>query len=143
LAKYEKLANEVVATEELLAEWLFDKRTAEVIFAVVDKQEIGFALFFPNFSTFLGRAGMYLEDLYIMPEYRNRGVGKAMLRELARIAVERGYGRFEWWCLDWNKSTIDFYLYLGAEAMDEWTTYRISGDALNKLANGRKVSLDE
>lgn len=129
LARYEKLENEVIATEELIEEWLFDKEKAEVIFAVVDHKKIGFALFFHNFSTFLGRAGLYLEDLYIMPEYRGHGYGKAMIKELARIAVERGCGRLEWWCLDWNQSSIDFYLSLGAKAMDEWTVYRITGES--------------
>ena len=137
LAKYEKLENEVVATEELLEKWLFENKKAEVIFAVSDGTEIGFALFFHNFSTFLGRAGIYLEDLYVMPEYRGCGYGKAILKELARIAVERGCGRLEWWCLDWNKPSIDFYLSLGAEAMDGWTVYRITGETLNKLAGGQ------
>lgn len=134
LARYEKLENEVIATEELIEEWLFDKEKVEVIFAVVDHKKIGFALFFHNFSTFLGRAGLYLEDLYIMPEYRGHGYGKAMIKELARIAVERGCGRLEWWCLDWNQSSIDFYLSLGAKAMDEWTVYRITGESLRKLS---------
>ncbi|OUQ29660.1 GNAT family N-acetyltransferase [Massilimicrobiota sp. An134] len=134
LARYEKLENEVIATEELIEEWLFDKEKAEVIFAVVDHKKIGFALFFHNFSTFLGRADLYLEDLYIMPEYRGHGYGKAMIKELARIAVERGCGRLEWWCLDWNQSSIDFYLSLGAKAMDEWTVYRITGESLRKLS---------
>ncbi|NJE44080.1 GNAT family N-acetyltransferase [Massilimicrobiota sp. SW1139] len=134
LARYEKLENEVIATEELIEEWLFDKEKAEVIFAVVDHKKIGFALFFHNFSTFLGRAGLYLEDLYIMPEYRGHGYGKAMIKELARIAVTRGCGRLEWWCLDWNQPSIDFYLSLGAKAMDEWTVYRITGESLRKLS---------
>ena len=137
LAEYERMENDVVATEEMLEEWLFKKRTAEVIFAVVDNQEVGFALFFPNFSTFLGRAGLYLEDLFVLPEYRNRGIGKELPRELARIAVQRGYGRFEWWCLDWNKPSIEFYRSLGAEPMSEWTVYRIAGSTLTELANGR------
>ena len=134
LASYEKMLDEVVATEELLQEWLFEKKKAEVIFAVEDGNEIGFALFFHNFSTFLGRAGIYLEDLYIKPEYRGKGCGKAVLKELARIAVERGCGRLEWWCLDWNRPSIDFYLSLGAEPMSDWTVYRIAGDTLEKLA---------
>lgn len=134
LARYEKLENEVIATEELIEEWLFDKEKAEVIFAVVDHKKIGFALFFHNFSIFLGRAGLYLEDLYIMPEYRGHGYGKAMIKELARIAVTRGCGRLEWWCLDWNQPSIDFYLSLGAKAMDEWTVYRITGESLRKLS---------
>ena len=134
LATYEKLENEVIATEDLLEEWLFEKKSAEVIFAVVDDKEIGFALFFHNFSTFLGRAGLYLEDLYIMPEYRGCGYGKAFLQKLAQTAVQRGCGRLEWWCLDWNKSSIDFYLSLGAEVMSEWTVYRIAGDTLKDMA---------
>lgn len=134
LASYEKLEDEVIATEELLEEWIFDKQKAEVIFALKDGREVGFALFFHNFSTFLGRAGIYLEDLYILPEYRGQGYGSALLRKLAQIAVERGCGRLEWWCLDWNKSSIDFYLSLGAEPMSEWTTYRVAGDRLKKLA---------
>lgn len=134
LAAYEKMADEVVATEELLKEWIFDKKKAEVIFALEDGKEIGFALFFHNFSTFLGRAGIYLEDLYVMPECRGKGYGKRLLKELARIAVERGCGRLEWWCLDWNQPSIDFYLSLGAEPMKDWTVYRIAGDTLRTLA---------
>ncbi len=134
LAKYEKLENEVVATEDLLREWIFKNKKAEVIFPIVDDKEIGFALFFHNFSTFLGRAGIYLEDLYILPEYRGLGYGKALLKKLASIACERGCGRLEWWCLDWNKSSIDFYLSLGAEPMNDWTVYRISGETLNNMA---------
>jgi len=134
LAEYEKMLDEVVATEEILKEWIFEKKKAEVVFAVHDEKEIGFALFFHNFSTFLGRAGLYLEDLYIMPEYRGRGFGKKTLSYLASLAVERGCGRFEWWCLDWNKPSIDFYLKNGAVAMDEWTVYRVTGENLNKLA---------
>lgn len=134
LARYEKLEEEVVATEEILEEWLFDKEKAEVIFAVVEGKEVGFALFFHNFSTFLGRAGIYLEDLYVEPAHRGQGIGTALFRELARIAVARGCGRLEWWCLDWNTPSIDFYRSLGAEAMDDWTVYRISGETLGKLA---------
>ena len=134
LASYEKMSDEVVATPELLREWIFEKKKAEVIFACVDGREIGFALFFHNFSTFLGRAGLYLEDLFVLPEYRGRGYGKAILKELARIAVERGCGRLEWACLDWNRPSIDFYLSLGAVPMEEWTTYRVTGETLQKLA---------
>ncbi len=134
LADYEKLEHEVVATEETLEEWLFDKEKAEVLFAVVDGKEVGFALFFHNFSTFLGRAGIYLEDLYVEPAFRGQGIGKGLIKQLARIAVERGCGRLEWWCLDWNQSSIDFYRSLGAEAMDEWTVYRIAGETLTQLA---------
>ena len=137
LADYEKMLDEVVATPELLEKWIFDERKAEVIFALEGDREVGFALFFHNFSTFLGRAGIYLEDLYVRPECRGKGYGKALLKELARIAVERGCGRLEWWCLDWNKPSIDFYLSLGAEPMKDWTVYRIAGETLTKLAGGR------
>lgn len=134
LAEYEKMLHEVIATEELLKEWIFEKKKAEVIFAVKDGHEVGFALFFHNFSTFLGRSGIYLEDLFVKSEYRGLGYGKALLRQLARIAVERGCGRLEWWCLDWNKPSIDFYLSLGATPMDDWTVYRMTGEALHDLA---------
>ena len=133
LAVYEKMEHEVVATEALLREWIFEKGKAEVIFAMEGETEVGFALFFHNFSTFLGRAGIYLEDLYVLPAYRGRGYGKGLLTELARIAVARGCGRLEWWCLDWNRPSIDFYKSLGAEPMDEWTTYRISGETLRQM----------
>lgn len=134
LADYENMLNEVVADEETLETWIFDKQKAEVIFAVENEKEVGFALFFHNFSTFLGRAGLYLEDLYVRPEFRGKGYGKAILKKLAAIAVERGCGRLEWWCLDWNKPSIDFYLSLGAEPMSDWTVYRIAGDTLKHLA---------
>jgi len=134
LAEYEKLLDEVVATEEILKEWIFDKKKAEVIFVLEDEVEAGFALFFHNFSTFLGRSGIYLEDLYVRPQYRGKGYGKALLKKLAQTAVERGCGRLEWWCLDWNKPSIDFYLSLGAQPMEDWTVYRIAGDTLAELA---------
>ena len=134
LADYEKMLDEVAADEETLEKWIFDKQKAEVIFALEDGREVGFALFFHNFSTFLGRAGIYLEDLYVRPECRGKGYGKAILKRLAAIAVERGCGRLEWWCLDWNKPSIDFYLSLGAEPMSDWTVYRIAGDTLKKMA---------
>ena len=134
LAEYEHMLDEVVTTEELLTEWIFQKEKAEVIFVLEDGKEVGFALFFHNFSTFLGRAGIYLEDLYVKPEYRHKGYGKGLLKKLAQIAVERGCGRLEWWCLDWNQPSIDFYLSLGAEPMEDWTVYRIAGDTLHKLA---------
>ena len=133
LAKYEKMLDDVVATEELLDEWIFDKKKAEVLFAVVDGKEVGFALFFHNFSTFLGRAGIYLEDLYILPEFRNHGYGKALLKKLAEITIERGCGRLEWCCLDWNRPSIDFYLSLGSTPLSEWTTYRLTGENLLKI----------
>ena len=134
LADYEKMLDEIVADEATLETWIFDKQKAEVIFALEDGKEVGFALFFHNFSTFLGRAGIYLEDLYVRPEFRGKGYGKAILKKLASIAVERGYERLEWWCLEWNKPSIDFYLSLGAEPMSDWTVYRIAGDTLTKLA---------
>lgn len=134
LAKYEKMEEEVTATASLLEEWIFDRQIAEVLFAVIEEKEIGFALFFYNFSTFLGKGGIHLEDLYILPEFRGSGYGKSMLKELARIAVERGCGRLEWSCLDWNQPSIDFYLSLGAEPMKGWTGYRVAGDILRKLA---------
>ena len=133
LAEYEHMSNEVVSDEKILEEWIFDKQKAEVIFALADNREVGFALFFHNFSTFLGKAGIYLEDLYVQPEYRGKGYGKAILKKLASIAVERGCGRLEWSCLDWNKPSIDFYLSLGAEPMTDWTVYRIAGDGLSEL----------
>ena len=134
LAEYEKMQDQVVATEELLREWIFEKKIAEVIFALEDGKEVGFALFFHNFSTFLGRGGIHLEDLYVKPEFRGRGHGKGLLKELARIAQQRGCGRLEWCCLDWNQPSIDFYLSLGAVPMDEWTIYRVSGQTLKNLA---------
>jgi len=134
LADYEKMLGDVVATPELLKEWIFEKKKAEVIFAVCDGKEIGFAQFFHNFSTFLGRAGIYLEDLFVLPEYRGNGYGRALLKKLAEIAVERDCGRLEWSCLDWNKPSIDFYLSLGATPMDEWTVYRMAGEKLTEFA---------
>jgi len=134
LAAYENLSGEVVATEALLREWLFEKRAAEVLFALAGGKEAGFALFFHNFSTFLGRAGLYLVDLYVRPEYRGRGIGRGLMKKLAQIALERGCGRLEWSCLDWNRPSIDFYLALGARPMSEWTVYRLAGDTLRRLA---------
>ncbi len=134
LAEYEKMSDEVVATEELLNEWIFQKQKAEVIFAIEDGKEVGFALFFHNFSTFLGKAGIYLEDLFVLSEYRGRGHGKALLSRLAEIACERGCGRLEWSCLDWNKPSIDFYLSLGASPMEDWTVYRVTGEKLIQLS---------
>ena len=130
LALYENLSSEVVANEETLKEWIFKKGKAEVIFALEKGLEVGFALFFHNFSTFLGRAGIYLEDLFVKPDYRKRGHGKALIKELCRIAVERGCGRLELSCLDWNKPSIDFYLSLGATKMEDWTVYRFAGKNL-------------
>ena len=134
LAEYERMADQVIATETLLQEWVFEKKKAEVLFACEDGREVGFALFFHNFSTFLGRAGIYLEDLFVLPEHQGKGFGKAILQQLAKIAVERDCGRLEWACLDWNRPSIDFYLSLGAVPMDDWTTYRLTGATLQKLA---------
>ncbi len=134
LADYEKMLDQVVATEETLREWLFVQKRAEVFFALAEGKEVGFALFFYNFSTFLGRGGLYLEDLYVKPEYRKNGVGKAILKKLAQTAVERGCGRVEWWCLNWNRPSIEFYRSLGAEPMKEWTVYRLTGEALRNLS---------
>ena len=130
LAAYEKLEDQVVATEVLLREWIFEKKKAEVLLAEADGKAVGFALFFHNFSTFLGRAGIYLEDLYVPQEQRGKGYGKALLRRLAQITVERGCGRLEWSCLDWNRPSIDFYLSLGARPMADWTVYRMAGETL-------------
>lgn len=134
LAEYEHLEKEVVATEALLEEWLFDKQKAEVMIAQQGMTPVGFALYFHNFSTFLGRAGIYLEDLFILKEYRGRGYGKALLRRLAQIALERGCGRLEWSCLDWNQPSIDFYRSLGAVPMSDWTVYRLTGETLDQMA---------
>lgn len=134
LALYENMLDAVVATNDLLEKQLFDEKRGEVIFAIENGKEVGFALFFHNFSTFLGRAGLYLEDLFVKPEFRKRGHGKALLKELAKIAVSRGCGRLELSCLDWNTPSIDFYLSLGAKKMDEWTIYRFSGENLENLA---------
>lgn len=136
LAEYEKMSEQVVATEELLSEWIFKKNKAEVIFALEEGKEVGFALFFHNFSTFLGRAGIYLEDLFVLPQHRGKGYGKGLLTRLAKIAVERGCGRLEWSCLDWNTPSIEFYRSLGAEPMEEWTIYRVAGKTLTDLAKG-------
>jgi GNAT superfamily N-acetyltransferase len=136
LAEYEQLAHECIATEELLRSSLFGATpSAEVVLAFLDDRAAGFALFFHNYSTFLARRGLYLEDLFVFPEFRGRGVGKALLRHLARLAVERGCGRFEWAVLDWNDSAIEFYESLGARPMSDWITYRLTGEALTKLAS--------
>ena len=135
LAIYEKMQDEVVVTPELINKWLFQEKIAEVLFVMEQDKEVGFALFFYNYSTFVGRAGIYLEDLYVLPEYRHKGYGKALIKKLASICIEKECGRFEWCCLNWNKPSIDFYLSLGAKPMDEWTTYRLDLDAISKLVN--------
>ena len=134
LAEYEKLSHEVVATEDILRETLFgDKTHAEVIIGYLNSLPVSFALFFHNFSTFLGRPGIYLEDLFVKPEARGKGIGLKMLKYLSRLAKERKCGRLEWWVLDWNGAAIAFYKKLGAKAMDEWTVYRMTGEALENL----------
>jgi ribosomal protein S18 acetylase RimI-like enzyme len=135
LAEYEKLAHAVIASEATLRDSLFVKRAAEVVIAYVDREPAGFAVFFQTFSTFLGVPGMYLEDLFVDPRFRRRGIGKALLAHLAAQAVERGYGRIEWSVLDWNALAIGFYRKIGARPMDEWTVYRLTGDALRRLAS--------
>ncbi len=135
LAEYEHLAHEVVATPELLREWIFEKQKAEVLFALEEGREVGFALFFHNFSTFLGRAGVYLEDLFVLPEHRGKGYGKGLLKRLAAIAQERGCGRLEWACLDWNTPSIEFYTKrMEAVPMEDWTIYRLTGETLKQAA---------
>lgn len=134
LAEYEHMSDDVVANEELLKKWIFHEKKAEVIFALEGEKEVGFALFFHNFSTFLGRAGLYLEDLFVLPEYRGKGYGKGLLKKLAKIALERECGRLEWCCLDWNRPSIDFYLSLNARPMEDWTIYRLEGETLTAMA---------
>jgi len=136
LADFEKLLDQVVADESTLASQLFgERRVAEVVIAELENQPVGFALFFHNFSTFLGRAGLYLEDLYVRPEARGRGIGRMLMSHLASIAIERGCGRFEWWVLDWNTRAIQFYRTLGAIPMEDWTVQRVTGEALRRLAS--------
>ncbi|HEY5619082.1 MAG TPA: GNAT family N-acetyltransferase [Vicinamibacterales bacterium] len=134
LAEYERLAHEVVATETSVRESLFGPSpSAEAVIARMSNEPAGFAVWFHSYSTFLSRPGLYLEDLFVLPEWRGRGIGRALLRHLARIAVSRGFGRLEWAVLDWNESAIRFYRSLGARPMDDWTVYRLTGDALTRL----------
>jgi GNAT superfamily N-acetyltransferase len=141
LAEYERLSSEVVLKEEDLRKHLFgNRRYAEVLIAEEDGRPVGFALFMHNYSTFLARPGIYLEDLFVRPAHRGKGHGKALLQALARIAVDRGCGRFEWAVLDWNTPSIEFYRSLGATAMHDWTVFRVAGDALRKLAGSRERS---
>ena len=134
LAEFEGMLDKVEATEELLLQTIFHDNKAEVVICEYDNVPIGFALFFHNFSTFLGRPGIYLEDLYVKPEMRNKGIGRKIISVLGKIALERNCGRLEWWCLDWNKKSIDFYLGLGAKAMKDWTVYRVTGNELKSIA---------
>ena len=135
LAEYEGMSDQVVATEDLLEEQMFGREKAKALFVMEDGKEVGFALYFCNFSTFRGRAGLYLEDLYVYPEYRGKGYGKALLSKLAQMAADSGCERMEWWCLDWNRPSIEFYKSLGAIPMDEWTVYRLTGDELRKFGS--------
>ena len=140
LAEYEKLSHQVVATEENIREHVFGANAvAEVLLAYWDQEPVGFALYFRNFSTFLGQPGIYLEDLFVDPSHRGRGIGKALLARLAKIAAERGYGRLDWAVLDWNTPSIEFYRRLGAVPLDAWTGYRLTGEALERLARERDV----
>ncbi len=134
LAAYEVMLDEVAATEEVLRESLFQRNAAEVIIGEYEGRPVSFALFFQNFSTFLGKPGIYLEDLYVNPEMRSKGIGKIMLSFLAKLTLERDCGRLEWWCLDWNESSVGFYKQMGAVPMDEWTVYRMADRALEDLA---------
>ena len=134
LAEYEHLLDHVKVTEEDLARCLFRKRVAEALIAECEGEAVGFALFFHTFSTFVGKPGIYIEDLFVLPAFRGRGLGKALVKEAARIAVTRGCGRLEWSCLDWNEPSIRFYRSLGAQPLEEWTMYRVAGDNMRKLA---------
>ena len=135
LAEYENMSNDVVATEELLKQNIFEKKLAEVIIAEFDNKPVGFALFFHDFSTFLGKGGIYLEDLYVQPAMRGKNIGKTLLSSLAKLAVDRDCGRLEWSCLNWNEPSIKFYKSQGAIPMDQWTVYRVTGKELNELAS--------
>lgn len=134
IAEYEKMLEQVVATEELLREWVFEKQSAKVIIGELDGVPVGFSLFFHNFSTFMGRAGLYIEDIFVWPEYRGKGFGKALFLYLAKLAHDEGCGRMEWCCLDWNQPSIDFYRSMGARSMDGWSTYRLTKEQLKELS---------
>lgn len=135
IAEYEKMENEVLNTEEMIRDYLFVRKRAEVVFILEDEKEVGFMLFFYNYSTFVGRSGLYLEDIFILPEHRHKGYGRKAMIYLAKLAVERNCGRMEWVCLDWNKPSIDFYKSLGAIGMTDWTTYRLTEDKIKELAS--------
>ena len=134
IAEYEKMLDEVVTTEDLLREWVFEKQSARVIIGELDGVPVGFSLFFHNFSTFMGRAGLYIEDIFVWPEYLGKGFGKALFLYLAKLAHEEGCGRMEWCCLDWNQPSIDFYRSMGARSMDGWSTYRLTKEQLKELS---------
>ena len=135
LAEYEKRLKEVTATVKDIEKWIFDEKQGEVIFACLNNEVIGFALYFLSFSTYIGNVNMHLEDLFIEPEHRRKGYGKALLKELGKIVLEKGYGRFEWTCLSWNQSSIDFYLSIGAEKKD-WELFHFKGKSLEKFVKG-------
>lgn len=136
LAEYEKMSDQVLADEDLLYEWLFEKKIAEVYFLMEGEKEVAFVLFFHNFSTFQGRAGLYVEDIFVLPEYRGHGYGKALFQWMAKIAMDRGCSRMEWTCLHWNEPSIRFYRSLGAVPMDQWILFRLTGPALEELGKG-------
>lgn len=133
IAIYEKMDDQVIATEQTLNEWMFEKGVAQALILNEDGKDVGFALYFFNFSTFVGRAGLYLEDLFVLEEYRKKGYGKALFKALVNKAVENNCGRMEWVCLNWNQPSIDFYLSLGATPLNEWTTYRLNENDLHRL----------
>lgn len=133
IARYEKMEDDVQVTEDMLRNWVFDRQIAEVVFAMEDDQEVGFVLYFHNYSTFVGKAGLYIEDLYVKPEFRGKGYGKALFLYLAHTALQRGCGRMEWTCLNWNKPSIRFYRSMGAVPLDDWRVYRLTEDGLRAL----------
>ncbi len=133
IARYEKMEDDVQVTEDMLRDWVFDRQIAEVVFAMEDDQEVGFVLYFHNYSTFVGKAGLYIEDLYVKPEFRGKGYGKALFLYLAHTALQRGCGRMEWTCLNWNKPSIRFYRSMGAVPLDDWRVYRLTEDGLRAL----------
>jgi len=135
LATYENMEDKLVITENVLRKWLFVDKRVEVIFVMEDNKEVGFVLFYNVYSTFSAKAGLFIEDLFVKPGYRKKGYGKALIKQLANIAVERGCQRLDWLCLDWNKPSIDFYLSLGAQPLNEWTRYQITGEALKNLVS--------
>lgn len=133
IARYEKMEDDVQVTEDMLRDWVFDRQIAEVVFAMEDDQEVGFVLYFHKYSTFVGKAGLYIEDLYVKPEFRGKGYGKALFLYLAHTALQRGCGRMEWTCLNWNKPSIRFYRSMGAVPLDDWRVYRLTEDGLRAL----------
>ena len=133
LAMYQKMSDEVIVTKESLSKWMFEKKVCECILAYIDDKPAGFILYFFNFSTFVGKGGIYIEDLFVLPEYRGRKIGISLFEEVVKLAIENDCGRIEWSCLKWNKPSIEFYNSLGAICMDEWDTYRLTADRFNKI----------